>query len=92
MGRDLIGKHVTLRMYGGIVYAIHAGLLVKTLPAPILRELRAKLTGARTSTTPLPPPPSQPRQAIRRIGADDTFAIARQTLRPGIAHAGKPSP
>ncbi|MFI0451249.1 hypothetical protein [Actinomadura sp. 6N118] len=71
------------------MYVIHAGLLVKTLPAPIPHELRAKLTGARTSTTPLPPPPSQPRQAIRRIGADGTFSIARQKLRPGIAHAGK---
>jgi hypothetical protein len=40
-------------------------------------------------TTPLPPPPSQPRRAVRRVGADGTFVVARHKLRPGIAHAGK---
>ncbi|MFD4407482.1 IS481 family transposase, partial [Nocardia sp. NPDC058499] len=89
LGSELIGKHLTLRFDGNIMYVIHAGLLVKTLPAPIPHERRAKLTGARTSTTPLPAPPSRPRQAIRRIGADGTFQVAGQKLRPGIAHAGK---
>ncbi|MEU6190782.1 IS481 family transposase [Nocardia sp. NPDC047038] len=89
LGPELIGKHVTLRFDGGMMYVIHAGLLVKTLPAPIPHERRSKLTGARTSTTPLPPPPSRPRQAVRRIGADGTFQVAGQKLRPGIAHAGK---
>ncbi|MFF3336410.1 hypothetical protein ACFYWX_44135 [Streptomyces sp. NPDC002888] len=31
----------------------------------------------------------QPRRAIRRVGADGTFVVARQKLRPGVAHAGK---
>ncbi|AJC60659.1 integrase catalytic subunit [Streptomyces sp. 769] len=42
---------------------IHAGLLVKTLTVPIPHQRRAKLTGAWVATTPLPPPPSQPRRA-----------------------------
>jgi hypothetical protein len=71
LGRDLIGKNVTLRMDGSIMYVIHAGLLVKTLPAPIPHELRAKLTGARTSSAPLPPapvptPPGHPAHRSRR--------------------------
>ncbi|CAM4395006.1 integrase core domain-containing protein [Nocardiopsis rhodophaea] len=89
LGTELIGKDVTLRFDGGFMYVIHAGLLVKTLAAPIPHERRAKLTGARVATSPLPPPPSQPRRAVRRVGADGTFAIARQKLRPGVAHAGK---
>ncbi|MET9419106.1 IS481 family transposase, partial [Streptomyces klenkii] len=89
LGPELIGKQVTLRFDGSLMHVIHAGLLAKTLPAPIPHQRRAKLTGARVATAPLPPPPSQPRRAIRRIGADGTFAIARQKLRPGIAHAGK---
>ncbi|WUH98228.1 hypothetical protein OHR68_32720 [Spirillospora sp. NBC_00431] len=83
LGRDLIGKHVTLRMGGSTMCVNHAGLLVRTLSAPIPHELRVKLTRARTSTTRLPPPLSQPRQAIRRIGVGGTFSIARQRLRPG---------
>ncbi len=89
LGSELIGKRVTLRFDGSMMYVIHAGLLVKTLPAPIPHQRRARLTGARVATTPLPAPPSQPRRAIRRVGADGTFVVARQKLRPGIAHAGK---
>ncbi|MEV8529816.1 IS481 family transposase [Streptomyces sp. NPDC052000] len=89
LGTELIGKHVTLRFDGSLMYVIHGGLLVKTLTAPIPHQRRAKLTGARVATTPLPPPPSQPRRAVRRVGADGTFVVARHKLRPGIAHAGK---
>ncbi|MFE3738896.1 hypothetical protein [Streptomyces sp. NPDC059134] len=83
-----IGKRVILRFEGSMMYVVHAGLLVKTLPAPIPHQRRARLTGARVSTTPVPPP-SQPRRAIRRFGAGGTFVVARQKLRPGLAHAGK---
>ncbi|MEU8548980.1 helix-turn-helix transcriptional regulator [Streptomyces roseoverticillatus] len=43
---ELIGKQVTLRFDGSLMHVIHAGLLVKTLPAPIPHQRRAKLTGA----------------------------------------------
>ncbi|WP_432164666.1 IS481 family transposase [Streptomyces sp. bgisy031] len=89
VGSELIGKHVTLSFDGAMMYVIHAGLLVKTLPAAIPHQRRAKLAGARVATTPLPPPPSQPRRAVRRVGADGTFEVARQRIRPGVAHAGK---
>ncbi|MYS82085.1 MULTISPECIES: alpha/beta hydrolase fold domain-containing protein [Streptomycetaceae] len=42
----------------------------------------AELTGARVATTPLPPPPSQPRRAVRRVGADGTFAVVAPTSAP----------
>ncbi|MBP0456066.1 hypothetical protein [Streptomyces montanisoli] len=89
LGTDLIGKHVTLRFDGILMYVIHTGLLVKTLATPIPHQRRAKPIGARVATTPLPPPPAQPRRAVRRVGADGTFVVARHKLRPGIAHAGK---
>ncbi|MFD4811789.1 hypothetical protein, partial [Streptomyces sp. NPDC058418] len=31
---------------------------------------------------------SQPRRAVRRVGADGTFVVARHKLRPGVAYAG----
>lgn len=40
LGTDLIGKHITLRFDGSMMYVIHAGLLVKTLPAPIPHQRR----------------------------------------------------
>jgi hypothetical protein len=49
-------------------------------------EIQPRVSTARDSGPGCGP---QPRQAIRRIGADGTFSIARQKLRPGIAHAGK---
>ncbi|WEB44462.1 hypothetical protein MOV08_37665 [Streptomyces yunnanensis] len=52
---------------------IHAGLLVKTLVAPILHQRCAKLTGARVATTPLPPVAAA--AGHRRVGADGTFVV-----------------
>ncbi|MEH6375880.1 IS481 family transposase [Streptomyces sp. KLMMK] len=43
LGPELIGKQVTLRFDGSLMHVIHAGLLVKTLPAPIPHQRRAKL-------------------------------------------------
>jgi hypothetical protein len=84
----LAGQRVTLRLDGQLMHVIAAGRLVKTLPAPIPAQQRTKLTGARTASTPLPPPPAQPLRAIRRVPADGITMVAGQRLRVGRAYAG----
>jgi hypothetical protein len=81
----LAGQQVILRFDGQLLHVIADGLLVKTLPAPIEPSKRAKLTGARSACTPLPPPPAQPLRAIRRVPADGVAMVPRQRLRIGRA-------
>lgn len=85
----LAGQRVTLRLDGQLLHIITGGLLVKTLPAPIDPNQRAKLVGARTAATPLPPPPAQPLRAVRRVPADGVAMVAGQRLRIGRAYAGQ---
>jgi hypothetical protein len=85
----LAGQQVTLRLDGRLMHVIAAGLLVQTLQAPIPIDRRAKLAGARTSSSPLPPPPSQPPRAMRRVPADGVTMVAGQRLLVGRSHAGK---
>jgi transposase InsO family protein len=85
----LAGQRVTLRFDGQLLHVIAEGLLVKTLPAPIGPDQRARLIGARATTTPLPPPPAQPLRAIRRVPADGVAMVAGQRLRIGRAYAGQ---
>lgn len=85
----LAGQRVTLRLDGHLMHVIAAGRLVKTLPSPIPSEDHSTLSGARTATSPLPPPPAPPLRASRRIPADGVTMVAGQRLRVGRAHAGK---
>ncbi|TDC73189.1 IS481 family transposase [Actinomadura sp. 7K507] len=86
---NLAGQRVTLRLDQHLMHVIAAGRLVKTLPAPIVPGQAARLTGARTTQQPLPPPPAPPLRAIRKVPADGITMVARQRLRIGRAHAGK---
>jgi hypothetical protein len=85
----LIGKQVTLRLDGYLMHVICQGLLAFTLPAPIPPDRRAKLSGARISDQPLPPPPAQPPRAHRHVPATGGFMIAGQKIQLSRSHAGK---
>lgn len=85
----LAGQRVTLRFDGQLLHVISGNRLVKSLPAPLDPARRAKLTGARTSTSPLPPPPSGPLRAVRRVPADGVAMVAGQRLRVGRTYAGQ---
>ncbi|HCT79082.1 MAG TPA: hypothetical protein DGG94_16960 [Micromonosporaceae bacterium] len=89
MPSNLIGKQVTLRLDGYLMHVICGGLLAATMPAPIPPDRRAKLSGARISTEPLPPAPAQPPWAERRVPADGQIMIASQKIRLSPSHAGK---
>jgi transposase InsO family protein len=89
LAAHLASQQVTLRLDGRLMHVIAAGLLVQTLPASVPIDRRAKLAGARTASSPLPPPPSQPPRAMRRVPADGVTMVAGQRLSVGRSHAGK---
>lgn len=87
---QLAGAQVTLRLDGHLAHVIRDGQLVKTLPAPVDHDQRARLRGARITTEPLPPrPPSGSQHVQRRVPKDGVVMVARQRLRIGRTHAGK---
>jgi hypothetical protein len=89
LAAHLAGQQVTLRFDGPMLHVIADGNLVKTLNSPIPAQQRRHLVGARTATSPLPPPPAPPLKALRKVGSNGTFMIANQKLRIGRSHAGK---
>jgi hypothetical protein len=89
LAAHLAGQRVTLRLDGHLMHVVAAGKLAKTLPSPVPPEARGKLTGARTATSSLPPPPAPPLRALRRVPADGITMVAGQRLRVGRTHAGK---
>ncbi|MFF3160106.1 IS481 family transposase, partial [Streptomyces sp. NPDC057910] len=66
-----------------------SGLLVNTFASPIEPSRRSRLAGARAVTTRLPPPPSQPPRAIRKVPADGITMVSGHRLRVGRQYAGK---
>jgi hypothetical protein len=79
----LTGQRVTLRFHGQLMHVISGNRLVKTLPAPLDMTRRGKLTGARSSTSPLPPSPFESLRAIRRVPADG-IAMVADVLAAGL--------
>jgi hypothetical protein len=62
-----------------------------TWPCPITAERAARLPGARTAATPLPPPPL-PAGSVRvqrRVHASGRFMVNGQFIKLGLRHAGK---
>jgi transposase InsO family protein len=85
----LAGQQVTLRFDGQLMHVIAQERLVKTLPAPIEPSKRAKLKGAHAASSPLPPSPSPPLRALRRVNDDGLITVAGQRMRVGRSYAGK---
>jgi transposase InsO family protein len=51
------GRRITLRLDGHLMHAIAEGALIGSWPCPITSDRLARIPGARTPSTPLPPPP-----------------------------------
>ncbi|MEV0408120.1 site-specific integrase [Actinoallomurus sp. NPDC050550] len=87
----LARRTITLRLDGHLMHATADGALVGTWPCPITAERAARLPGARTAATPLPPPPL-PAGLIRvqrRVHASGRFMVNGQFIKLGPRHAGK---
>ncbi|MGH9209053.1 MAG: hypothetical protein ACRD2C_00040 [Acidimicrobiales bacterium] len=84
-------RPVTLRLDGHLMHAIVDGALVGTWPCPIPTDQLAKIPGARTASTPLPPPPlpAGSIRAQRRVHASGRIMVANQPIKLGPRHAGK---
>ncbi|MGC7103153.1 IS481 family transposase [Amycolatopsis lurida] len=85
------GRTVTLRLDGHLMHAIADDSLVGTWPSPISTGQLGKLRGARTPTTPLPPPPlpAGSVRAQRRVHASGRIMVANQNIKLGPRHRGK---
>ncbi|TMR88806.1 IS481 family transposase [Nonomuraea basaltis] len=89
IGPRHVGQRVTLRLDEHLMHAIINGQVLKTWPLPIPADQRASLAGARPASAPLPPPPTGPQQATRRVPKDGVTMVANHRLRIGRTHAGK---
>jgi hypothetical protein len=57
MGFAHASRKITLRLDGHLMHAILDNVLIGSWPCPISTDRLARLRGARTPSTPLPPPP-----------------------------------
>lgn len=90
LGSENRRRRVTLRIDRGLIHAVAAGQLIRTLPSPLQAGDLARLRAARPASTPLPPPPSAGAQRVqRRVPVDGVTMVAGQRLRIGRTHAGK---
>ncbi|MGP3920449.1 hypothetical protein [Nonomuraea sp. 10N515B] len=87
----LARRTVTIRLDGHLMHAIADNAPVGTWPCPITADRDARLPGARTAASPLPPPPL-PAGSIRvqrRLHASGRFMANKQFIKLGPRHAGK---
>lgn len=87
----LAGRLATLRLDGHLMHAIVDNALVGTWPCPISADRLAQLPGARSASSPLPPPPlpAGSIRAQRRVHASGRIMVNKQPIKLGPRHAGK---
>nr|WP_245766796.1 helix-turn-helix domain-containing protein [Streptomyces colonosanans] len=91
VGFALAGRTITLRPDGHLMHAIADNALMGTWACPVPADRLGQIHGARTATSPLPPPPL-PAGAIRaqrKVHASGRFMINGQFIKLGPRHAGK---
>ncbi|MFJ3248404.1 hypothetical protein [Streptomyces sp. NPDC086782] len=91
IGFALAGRTVTLRLDGHLMHAIADDALMGTWPCPVPADRLGQIHGARTATSPLPPPPlpTGTIRAQRKVHASSRFMINGQFIKLGPRHAGK---
>ena len=85
------GRRVTLRLDGHLMHAIIDNALIGTWPCPLATDQLGRLTGARTPSSPLPPPPlpAGSLRAQRKVHASGRIMVAGQNIKLGPRHRGK---
>ncbi|MEV5541036.1 IS481 family transposase [Saccharopolyspora shandongensis] len=85
------GRKITLRLDGHLMHAIADNALIGSWPCPITTDRLASIPGARTPSTPLPPPPlpAGSLRAQRKVHATGRIMVAGQRIKLGPRHRGK---
>jgi hypothetical protein len=85
------GRRVTLRLDGHLLHAVADNALIGSWPCPISTDKIGQLRGARTPSTPLPPPPlpAGSLRAQRKVHASGRIMVAGQRIKLGPRHRGK---
>lgn len=85
------GRKVTLRLDGHLMHAIADNALIGSWPCPVSTDRLASIPGARTPSTPLPPPPlpAGSLHAQRKVHATGRIMVAGQRIKLGPRHRGK---
>ncbi len=85
------GRKITLRLDGHLMHAIADNALIGSWPSPVPAEGLTSIHGARTPSTPLPPPPlpAGSLRAQRKVHASGRIMVAGQGIKLGPRHRGK---
>ncbi|QUQ68283.1 IS481 family transposase ISMva2 [Kutzneria sp. CA-103260] len=85
------GRKVSLRLDGHLMHAIADNALIGTWPCPVSTDRLAGIHGARTPSTPLPPPPlpAGSLRAQRKVHATGRIMVGGQRIKFGPRHRGK---
>ncbi|MFJ8962886.1 IS481 family transposase [Lentzea sp. NPDC102401] len=84
-------RRIALRLDGHLMHAVLDNALIGSWPCPIPAEQLARLQGARTPSSPLPPPPlpAGSLRAQRRVHASGRILVGGQRIKLGPRHRGK---
>nr|WP_211239301.1 hypothetical protein [Actinokineospora inagensis] len=85
------GRRVALRLDGHLMHAVLDNALIGSRPCPIPADQLARLQGASTPSSPLPPPPlpAGSLRAQRRVHASGRILVGGQRIKLGPRHRGK---
>lgn len=85
------GERVILRLDGHLTHAIADNALIGTWPCPVPADRISRLPGARTPSTPLPPPPlpAGSLRAQRKVHAHGNIMVAKQNIKLGHRYRGQ---
>jgi transposase InsO family protein len=85
------GRKVTLRLDGHLMHAVLDNAFIGSWPCPVGTDQLARLQGARTPSSPLPPPPlsAGSLRAQRRVHASGRILVGGQRIKLGPRHRGK---
>jgi transposase InsO family protein len=85
------GRKITLRLDGHLMHAIADNALIGSWPCPVSTDRLTGIHGARTPSTPLPPPPlpAGSLRAQRKVHASGRILVAGQRIKLGPRHRGK---
>jgi transposase InsO family protein len=82
------GRRITLHLDGPLLHLIVAGVLTRTMPAPVPAEQRYRLRDARLAG-PLPAPPAGPARVRRKVSSRGGIQVCNQRVQVGMTHARK---